>query len=159
MSTTSARLGCGLSCWIIHSAPNARACPRPLLCLYAILSTCSPSTIAPGEDEAPNPAEGLDPKVVEVYTKFVPSIFFRIRAERRSSHAQYLLPHGCQSRPAPTQLPRRPTSKTVQNHPFHPSMGAGPGAHRARAVVAAGYACSDADIHLEHEASAGARLP
>jgi essential nuclear protein 1 len=32
---------------------------------------CSPSAAVPGEDEAPNPAEGLDPKVVEVYTKCV----------------------------------------------------------------------------------------
>ena len=64
-----------------------------------------------------------------------------------------------QSRPAPTQLPRRPSAKTVQNHPFAPSMGAHPRAHHARAVVAAGYACSDADIHLEYEAAAGPRVP
>jgi hypothetical protein len=38
-------------------------------------------------------------------------------------------------------------------------MGAHPRAHRARAVVAAGHACSDADIHLEYEAAAGPRVP
>jgi hypothetical protein len=41
--------------------------------VYKIFSIHSPSIIALGEDEAPNPAEGLDPKVVEVYTKYVPS--------------------------------------------------------------------------------------
>jgi hypothetical protein len=64
-----------------------------------------------------------------------------------------------QSRPALTQLPRRPAPKTIQNHTLPPSMGTHPRAHRARAVVAAGYACSDADIHLEYEAAAGPRVP
>jgi len=36
-----------------------------------------------GEGEAPNPAEGLDPKVVEVYTKCVASRFPRTRTKKK----------------------------------------------------------------------------
>lgn len=38
-------------------------------------------------------------------------------------------------------------------------MGTYPRAHRARAVVATGYARGDPNIHLEHEAAAGACVP
>ena len=37
-------------------------------------------------------------------------------------------------------------------------MGPYPRAHRAGAVVAAGYTRGNADLHLEHEAAAGARV-
>ena len=67
-------------------------------------------------------------------------------------------PH-TQSRPAPTQLPRRPASETVQDHTLAPRMGAHPRAHRARAVVIAGRARGYADLHLKYEAAPGARLP
>jgi hypothetical protein len=144
----------------MHSAPIARGDPRPHPCLYVIISICSPSIVALGEDEAPNPAEGLDPKVVEVYTKYVLSSPHFLRATAKVSLRIIFPPSWMpQSRPAPTQLSRRPASKTVQNHPLPPSMGAHPRAHRARAVVAAGYTCSDADIHLEYEATAGPRVP
>ena len=141
---------------VVQLAGQTRGVSIFLLRLYEVLSVCSPSTAVPGEDEAPNPAEGLDPKVVEVYTKYVPS-FPRTRA-KVSSHTIFS-PRGCQSRPAPTQLPCRPTSKTIQNYPFSPRMGAHPRTHVTRAVVATSHACRDTDLHLEHEAAAGARVP
>ena len=122
--------------------------------VYVILPTiCSPFVVAHGEDEAPDPAEGLDPKVVEVYTKYVPS------SEMVSLRITYFPSCMSQSRPAPTQLPRRPAAKAVQNYPLPPSMGAHPRAHHARAVVAPSHTCSDADIHLEYEAASGPRVP
>jgi len=141
---------------IPHFVPIARGDPRSHLCLYVILSIYSPSIVAPGEDEAPNPAEGLDPKVVEVYTKYVSSSLQLARVSLRIIFSPSWMP---QSWPAPTKLPGRPASKTVQNHPLTPSMGARSRAHRARAVVVAGCACSDADIRLKYEAAAGPRVP
>ena len=52
----------------------------PPLCLRVAL------TLALDGDEAPDPAEGLDPKVVEVYTKYVPSIRFALGKKARSTY-------------------------------------------------------------------------
>ena len=49
--------------------------------------------------------------------------------------------------------------QNVQDHPLPPSMGLHPRAHLTRAVVTAGYACSDADIHLKYETAAGPCVP
>jgi len=48
--------------------------PQPSISYPTTLLFCLPVTLTPalGADEAPDPAEGLDPKVVEVYTKYVP---------------------------------------------------------------------------------------
>jgi essential nuclear protein 1 len=53
------------------------------LFFFALLTHCSSPTAAHGDDEAPDPAEGLDPKVVEVYTKYVPSFADSVRLPAR----------------------------------------------------------------------------
>jgi hypothetical protein len=49
---------------------------------------------APGDDEAPDPAEGLDPKVVEVYTKCVPSRGLEENKRKAGSTLQHCLSFG-----------------------------------------------------------------
>lgn len=76
----------------ISFLPSSRAAPaRPLsyallidVRLSSLICALLTSTAAPGEDEAPDPAEGLDPKVVEVYTKCVSS---HTRTKKKPAHA------------------------------------------------------------------------
>ena len=52
---------------------NLHRVPQPSILYPTTLSFCLRVALTPalGADEAPDPAEGLDPKVVEVYTKYV----------------------------------------------------------------------------------------
>jgi essential nuclear protein 1 len=48
----------------VRIAGPRMAAPRPLLCYFLIFISC-----AEAEPEAPDPAAGLDPRIVETYTK------------------------------------------------------------------------------------------
>ena len=110
------------------------------------------------QTQAPNPAEGLDPKVVEVYTKFdiTPSQNSRQCADYLT--CIFYIPQE-QSRPPSSKLPLRPASEAVQNYPHITRLGAYPRIDSPGKLVTAGMPRCHAHLHLKYESCPGPGVP
>ena len=101
------------------------------------------------DTEAPDPALGLNPSVVEAYTKFVTNSL--------SEGLTIDLPN--QSWPLPLKIQVRQTPKTLQGYSLVTSMGAYLGAYPTRKLEPSRMSCGHQDLHLKHEACPSSAVP
>lgn len=99
--------------------------------------------------DKPDPALGLDPKVVEVYTKSVLYTF---------SHSSPLTILHPQTKLLPPKIQIWTTPKNLQSHPLPPRLGTYARSHPPRIVVTARLSLGHQNIHIQHEAPTSAAV-